>query len=250
MRTVCPAGKGCHHISHPSTHTAGRAACSSPRWRSPAIPSTSGPPGRSRHSSCRRTPATTTGPPGVLVSELVTNSLRHSDSGNPGGTITVTVAITPNETVVQVTDDGGPAEPDPGDPGDTDAEDGRGLWLVGELSAGWGFFRRDSRLVTWFELKAERHDDMSDYECGCGFQADSAADLSDHLGEVFLTGDDIAPDGRVHAEAGDGAPGTRCLCGLTVGTGTDLDDHLLRAFTPDDCVGRDGAKHRVAAAPA
>src|SRR5215469_4350801 len=51
------------------------------------------------------------GTAGLLVSELVTNSLLHSDSAKPGGIITVTVAISPGETLIQVTDEGGPTEP-------------------------------------------------------------------------------------------------------------------------------------------
>jgi hypothetical protein len=86
---------------------------------------------------------------------------------------------------------------------------------------------------------------MSDHECGCGYQADSAEDLTGHLGELYLTDDDIAPDGQVHAEAGGGTPGQHCLCGFTADAAVSLDDHLLRAFTPDDQVGGDGDRHSV-----
>ena len=120
--------------------------------------------------------------------------------------------------------------------------------MVGELSAGWGFFRRGTRLVTWFELAAQGHDDMSDHDCECGYQAESAEDLIDHLGDVFLADNDIAPDGRVHAEAADSdAPGRRCLYGFAADAALALDDHLLCAFIPDDRIGRDGGKHSGAA---
>jgi serine/threonine-protein kinase RsbW len=183
----------------------------------------------------------------LLVSELVTNSLLHSDSGKPGGTVAITVLIAPGKTRIQVTDDGGPTEPAVRPPDGTEAEDGRGLRLVRELSGSWGFYGRDGHVITWFELPTEGNDDMSDHVCGCGYQADSGMDLGDHLGEVFSTGDDIAPDGRLHAEAGRGsAPGRRCLCGFAAGLAAELDSHLLQVFTPDDCVGRDSAKHSVA----
>jgi anti-sigma regulatory factor (Ser/Thr protein kinase) len=98
------------------------------------------------------------GTAGLLVSELVTNSLLHSDSAKPGGIITVTVAISPGETLIQVTDEGSPTEPTVRPSADPDsAEDGRGLHLVRELSAGWGHHRQGDRLVTWFELDAKGH---------------------------------------------------------------------------------------------
>jgi anti-sigma regulatory factor (Ser/Thr protein kinase) len=48
----------------------------------------------------------------LLVSELITNSLRHSASGQPGGTITVIVAVAPGEALIEVTDNGGTGEPE------------------------------------------------------------------------------------------------------------------------------------------
>ena len=95
----------------------------------------------------------------LLVSELVTNSMIHSDSGKPGGTVTITVAVTAGAVLVEVTDNGGSGEPAPRDQGgsasDGDAaEDGRGLWLVKELAGSWGHFVAGGRRTTWFELTA------------------------------------------------------------------------------------------------
>ena len=92
---------------------------------------------------------------------------------------------------------------------------------------------------------------MNDYTCACGFRANTAADLGDHIGEMVIPLDDIAPDGRVHAEAGreergavGPAPaGWQCACGFTSGTATELDDHLLAAFTEPDATGLDGERH-------
>ena len=86
----------------------------------------------------------------LLVSELVTNSLRHSASGQHGGTITVIVAVAPDETLIEVTDNGGPTDPVPR--AASDGEDGRGLHLVEELAAAWGYHRRETQLTTWFQL--------------------------------------------------------------------------------------------------
>jgi len=56
-----------------------------------------------------------------------------------------------------VTDDGGLSEPvfREAEAEDTYAEGGRGLRLVDELSADWGYYRHGDRLVTWFEIAAQ-----------------------------------------------------------------------------------------------
>ena len=89
----------------------------------------------------------------LLVTELFGNSVRHSSSGLPGETITVTVTACAGVVRVEVTDRSGPGVPELRPPGD-DAEGGRGLGLVAGLAARWGWWRRDGRTVTWFELRA------------------------------------------------------------------------------------------------
>lgn len=39
------------------------------------------------------------------------------------------------------------------------------------------------------------------HSCACGYRAESTEDFADHLGEMFIPANDIAPDGQVHAEA-------------------------------------------------
>jgi anti-sigma regulatory factor (Ser/Thr protein kinase) len=97
----------------------------------------------------------------LLVSELVTNSLRHSASARDGGTITITVITSPGGLVrVEVTDDGAATMPAvrPRCPAD---EEGRGMQLVSALASTWGCQREGggaggsgagSRTTTWFEL--------------------------------------------------------------------------------------------------
>ena len=87
----------------------------------------------------------------LLASELFGNSLRHSGSGLPGETVTVTVTARAGAVRVEVADRSGPGVPELRPAGD-DAEDGRGLGIVAGLAARWGWRRRGGRTVTWFEL--------------------------------------------------------------------------------------------------
>jgi anti-sigma regulatory factor (Ser/Thr protein kinase) len=97
----------------------------------------------------------------LLVSEMFGNSVRHSGSGAPGGTVTVTVTVAVRVAVragngvvrVEVSDRSGPGVPEL-DRAGRDAEDGRGLELVAVLAARWGWRRRRGRTVTWFELSS------------------------------------------------------------------------------------------------
>jgi anti-sigma regulatory factor (Ser/Thr protein kinase) len=89
----------------------------------------------------------------LLVSELVTNSVRHRASGLPGRLVTVTVLSAGGVTRVQVTDLSGATVPAlrPGVSGL--AGGGRGLYLVDALAARWGFEQDDRHTTTWFELQ-------------------------------------------------------------------------------------------------
>jgi anti-sigma regulatory factor (Ser/Thr protein kinase) len=94
----------------------------------------------------------------LLTSELVTNSMQHSRSGRPGGTVTITVIAAPDGVRVEVIDDGGMTVPavtvgQPGDPGF--GEGGRGLRLVEVLSARWDYYSDPAGTATWFELTAD-----------------------------------------------------------------------------------------------
>jgi anti-sigma regulatory factor (Ser/Thr protein kinase) len=91
----------------------------------------------------------------LLVSEIVTNSVMHSDSRLPGGMITVTVTGTARTARVEVRDAGGPTLPSPKAAGDATAEDGRGLRLVDHLADRWAYRRDATGLTTWFEVGAE-----------------------------------------------------------------------------------------------
>ncbi|GAA1862805.1 ATP-binding protein [Actinomadura bangladeshensis] len=83
----------------------------------------------------------------LAVDELVVNALRHTKSGQPGGTFTVEITRWDGAVAVAVTDEGAPSEPVVTDAAD-DAESGRGLRTVSLMAAGWGWFGNDrSRTV-------------------------------------------------------------------------------------------------------
>lgn len=117
-------------------------------------------PGRSQQvATARATVALALGPDHpcadaavLITSELVTNSVLHSASRHPDGTITITVAEVGYGLRIEVTDDGGDALPTLRLAGGDD-EAGRGLELVDALAARWES-RRDSagKTTTWAEL--------------------------------------------------------------------------------------------------
>ena len=74
----------------------------------------------------------------LLTSELVTNSVSHSNSRLAGGTITVTVRTAEDRVRIEVTDDGGPTEPAVCRDDDL-AETGRGLQLCRPTTRGGAF---------------------------------------------------------------------------------------------------------------
>jgi anti-sigma regulatory factor (Ser/Thr protein kinase) len=91
----------------------------------------------------------------LLTSELVTNSVTHSESGRLGGTVTITLISVPDGIRVEVIDDGSENEPAVGlsqVESPELIESGRGLQLVEFLSANWGYYRDAAGTVTWFDL--------------------------------------------------------------------------------------------------
>jgi anti-sigma regulatory factor (Ser/Thr protein kinase) len=98
----------------------------------------------------------------VIVSELVTNALKHGNRG-AGATARNRVELIlwhrPDEVICAVTDSG--AEPPVLGQPDPLAEAGRGLHVVQALSATWGWTRlTDRRKAVWAALPVPDH--------GCG----------------------------------------------------------------------------------
>lgn len=96
----------------------------------------------------------------LCVSELVTNAIVHTRSGQPGGLVTVTIgpAPAPGELRITVGDDGGhPGPPGPwcvpaAVDGPVIPEGGYGLAIVDAIVADWGRFTCMRGWCTWCDI--------------------------------------------------------------------------------------------------
>ena len=88
----------------------------------------------------------------LLTSELVTNAILHTESGAPGGTVTIVMVDVPDGVLIEVVDDGSGGTPVV--KGDLLATDGHGLFLVQQLTAQWGYLRDAAGTTVWFHLVA------------------------------------------------------------------------------------------------
>lgn len=90
----------------------------------------------------------------VLVSEVTSNAVTHTASGD-GGAFEVAVMISGGTVRVEVGDQGAASEP--GLAGDNRPEDvltgGRGLRIVDTLAAKWGHAGDELGRVVWFEVQ-------------------------------------------------------------------------------------------------
>jgi serine/threonine-protein kinase RsbW len=85
----------------------------------------------------------------LLVSELVTNAVRHANLA-AGDLILLVIELVDHKLRVEVHDPGGgfvPTSPSP----DPTRPSGWGLYLVAELADRWGV-ESDERTLVWFEL--------------------------------------------------------------------------------------------------
>jgi anti-sigma regulatory factor (Ser/Thr protein kinase) len=87
----------------------------------------------------------------LLCSELVTNAVLHSNSGQPGGTVTVIVTDLAPAVQVTVVDEGS-ARSIPVVKATLYAADGHGLFLVENLADCWGYESEDAGTTVWFRL--------------------------------------------------------------------------------------------------
>lgn len=87
----------------------------------------------------------------LLTSELVTNAIQHSRSGD-GGSVTVTVIGLPDGVLVEVADQG--AAETPAVKNELYAAEGHGLYLVQQLARRWGYLHDPAGTTVWFHLTA------------------------------------------------------------------------------------------------
>jgi anti-sigma regulatory factor (Ser/Thr protein kinase) len=86
----------------------------------------------------------------LIVSELATNTIRHTDSGRDGE-FTVRVATAPGWARVEVIDQGGETIPTARPRPVALAESGHGLWLVQALTHTWGTLDHGARGAVFAE---------------------------------------------------------------------------------------------------
>ncbi|RBQ20824.1 ATP-binding protein [Spongiactinospora rosea] len=89
----------------------------------------------------------------LLVSELVSNAIRHTRSGQ-GGRVTLVIVALDSWTHVEVIDDGSPHIPRVME-SDESTMGGRGLAIVDHIASRWGHYQDlPSRRAVWFEMGA------------------------------------------------------------------------------------------------
>ena len=88
----------------------------------------------------------------LLVTELITNSLRHAEFGTEDA-IDIRIEVENGCARVSVCDPGGSAEPKLLEQ-DLESTGGRGLFLVDAMADRWGV-DTNSRTCVWFELMAQ-----------------------------------------------------------------------------------------------
>ncbi|MFI0425263.1 ATP-binding protein [Spongiactinospora sp. 9N601] len=84
----------------------------------------------------------------LIVSELATNAIRHTNSGQAGGRFQVTLHRTNRLLLLTVLDEGGPTTPRLTTADDLDLT-GRGLHLITQLANGWGTHATPTSRTVW-----------------------------------------------------------------------------------------------------
>ena len=85
------------------------------------------------------------------MSELTTNAILHSRSGEAGGWFALHLETFPGKVRVRVSDLGGPKAPARAEGAGT-GDSGRGLTLVDSLSIAWGAEGDELGRVVWADL--------------------------------------------------------------------------------------------------
>jgi anti-sigma regulatory factor (Ser/Thr protein kinase) len=88
----------------------------------------------------------------LVVSELATNAVVHTDSGKPDGWFIVHVVVFVDRVRLRVFDMGHPTNKPELKPLDPDAHTGRGLAVVAGLALDWGVEGDQSAYLVWADL--------------------------------------------------------------------------------------------------
>ncbi|MGI8336791.1 ATP-binding protein [Actinomadura scrupuli] len=88
----------------------------------------------------------------LLLTELLTNALRHTRSGGKDGMVTLAVLDTGAAARLEVIDQGGKTRPELRTDPPEESESGYGLGLVTGLASGWGAVPWGEGTKTWFEI--------------------------------------------------------------------------------------------------
>lgn len=93
----------------------------------------------------------------LIASELVSNAIAHSRSGEPGGILTIAVEMAPQPGDVRIlVRDAGGLEAPVLTPASPDSEHGRGLAIITALAAEWGSETNQAGRATWCRLSHSR----------------------------------------------------------------------------------------------
>jgi anti-sigma regulatory factor (Ser/Thr protein kinase) len=94
----------------------------------------------------------------LIVSELVTNAVRHGD-----GDIVVSLDVRPDRVRIEVRDDGAELPVIPTEHPPTDRPAGRGLLIVAATASDWGvdLARGDQGKTVWAELRLDSSADLT-----------------------------------------------------------------------------------------
>jgi len=159
MAATTPAATGARPAGQHRDPPAGRPAAAAVRPAAPAVVGSLSIAGRSSNvAEARAFVARTLGQQHpcldvavLLCSELVTNAVMHSDSGQPGGTVTVVVLSLAGAVRVEVIDNGS-ATSTPIVKSEVCEPDGHGLFLVEQLASIWGYHQDEVGTTVWFRL--------------------------------------------------------------------------------------------------
>lgn len=88
----------------------------------------------------------------LVIAELATNAVRHTASGERGGTFDVACFTQQRAVLIEVRDSGTPAAAPHQPPPTLTGTSGRGLAIVDALAASWGVTRTPPGRTVWAEI--------------------------------------------------------------------------------------------------